>query len=154
MRTYTVHEPPSPPADRIDRAEKLVFIKEGFSWIAAFFGPLWMLAHKLWWALLAYVLLSGSLQLFTKATGVDTALVMFAVNLLVGFEADTLRRWALDRKGWRMLGTVSGRNTEEAERRFFDGWLPSQPIIAPSNGARAEARRKWPIVGSLLGARG
>ena len=30
MRTYTVHEQPNPPADRIDRAEKLVFIKDGF----------------------------------------------------------------------------------------------------------------------------
>jgi len=26
---YTVHEPPNPPADRLDRAERLVFIKDG-----------------------------------------------------------------------------------------------------------------------------
>ena len=56
MLTFTVHEPPDPPADRIDRAEKLVFIKDGFSWIAAVFGPLWMIFHRLWWALLGFLL--------------------------------------------------------------------------------------------------
>ena len=50
---------------------------------------------------------------------------MLGLNLLIGFEADTLRRWALDRSGWRMLGSVSGRTVAECERRFFDGWLPS-----------------------------
>ena len=35
MLTFTVHEPPNPPADRVDRAESLVFIKDGFSWAAA-----------------------------------------------------------------------------------------------------------------------
>jgi Protein of unknown function (DUF2628) len=155
MLTFTVHEPPAPPADRIDRAEQLVFIKDGFAWMAALFGPLWMLTHRLWWALLGYLLLTGSLQVAQKAVGLDEnigGLVMLAVNLLVGFEADTLRRWALDRRGWHMLGTVSGRNADECERRFFDGWLPSQPLIAPSRD-RAAPRRKWPVIGSLLGAR-
>jgi hypothetical protein len=155
MLTFTVHEQPNPPADRIDRAEKVVFVKDGFSWMAALFAPLWMLVHRLWWALLGYVVLSALLQGVEMALGLDentAGLPVFALNLLVGFEADTLRRWTLDRKGWRTLGTVSGRNIEECERRFFDGWLPSQPIITPSGGATAPPR-KWPVIGSLLGAK-
>jgi Protein of unknown function (DUF2628) len=135
MLTYTVHEPPDPPADRIDRAEKLVFIKDGFSWAAAFFGPLWMIVHRLWWALLGFVLITGSLQLLVRLAGIDqgwVTLAGFAVNLLVGFEADTLRRWALERRGWRMLGAVSGRTYAECERRFFEAWLPTQPILTPA----------------------
>jgi hypothetical protein len=135
MLTFTVHEPPDPPADRIDRAEKLVFIKDGFSWAAALFGPLWMIVHRLWWALLGFVVIVGSLQLIGKLAVVDQrwmALAGFAVNLLVGFEADTLRRWALERRGWRMLGAVSGRTFDECERRFFEAWLPAQPILTPS----------------------
>jgi hypothetical protein len=154
MRTYTVHEQPSPPADRIDRAEKLIFIKDGFSWLALIFGPLWLLVHRLWWPLLGYALLAGGLQMVHRLLRVDVGLVMMAINLLLAFEADTLRRWALDRKGWHVLATVSGRTAEEAERRFFDGWLPSQPIITPSRDSGATPRRRWPIVGSLLGARG
>jgi Protein of unknown function (DUF2628) len=147
MLTFTVHEPPDPPADRIDRAEKLVFVKDGFSWAAAAFGPFWMLAHRLWWALLGFVLLTGSLQLIGRFTTADQrwlGLIMFAVNLLVGLEADTLRRWALDRRGWQMLGSVSGRNSAECERRFFEAWLPAQPILMPATSSAATS-------GGLLG---
>ena len=40
-------------------------------------------------------------------------------------------RWALERRGWRTLGSVSGKTAAECERRFFEAWLPGQPIIAP-----------------------
>ncbi len=135
MLTYTIYEPPNPPADRIDRAERLVFIKDGFSWAAAIFGPFWMLVHRLWWALLGYVVLSGLLELAGRVTALDRrwlGLAGFAVNLLIGLEADTLRRWALERRGWRMLGAVTGRGLPDCERRFFDAWLPSQPILTPA----------------------
>ncbi len=156
MLTFTVHEPPNPPADRIERADKLVFVKDGFSWLAALFAPLWMLVHRLWWALLGYVLVLvalRSMQEFGVFNESTTGLMIFALNLLVGFEADTLRRWALDRKGWQMLGSVSGRTVDECERRFFDGWLPSQPIIKSSGDGTSPPRRRWPVIGSLMGAR-
>jgi hypothetical protein len=98
MLTFTVHEPPNPPADRIERADKLVFVKDGFSWLAALFAPLWMLVHRLWWALLGYVLVLvalRSMQEFGVFNESTTGLIIFALNLLVGFEAHTLRRWAL-----------------------------------------------------------
>jgi uncharacterized protein DUF2628 len=135
MLTFTVHEPPDPPADRIDRAERLVFIKDGFTWAAAIFGPLWMLVHRLWWALLGYVLLAGTFELVGRMSVLDRrwlGLAGFAVNLLIGLEADTLRRWALERRGWRVLGVVTGRTLDECERRFLEAWLPAQPILTPS----------------------
>jgi hypothetical protein len=147
MLTFTVHEPPDPPADRIDRAEKLIFIKDGFSWAAAVFGPLWMIVHRLWWALLGFVLIVGSLQLIGKAVAIDQrwiGLAGFALNVLVGFEADTFRRWALNRRGWHMLGAVSGKTYAECERRFFEAWLPAQPIITPAAPSR-------PMGGGLFG---
>ncbi|HJZ44024.1 MAG TPA: DUF2628 domain-containing protein [Hyphomicrobiaceae bacterium] len=147
MLTFTVHEPPDAPADRIDRAERLVFVKDGFSWAAAVFGPLWMIFHRLWWALLGFVLITGGLQLIGKFTAADQrwlGLATFAINVLVGFEADALQRWALERRGWRMLGAVSGRNLAECERRFFEAWLPAQPILTPSAPSR-------PMNGGLLG---
>lgn len=156
MLTYTVHEPSDPPADRIDRAERLVFIKEGFTWSAAFFGPLWLLAHRLWWALLGWGVLALGLQAAQKAAFVSettAGFVALGINLLLGFEADSLRRWTLQRRGWRMLGTVSGRNAEECERRFFENWLPSQPIITPSRDDASSGGRRWPVLGSLMGAR-
>lgn len=149
MQTYTVYEPPNPPADRVDRAESLVFVKDGFSWLAALFAPLWMLAHRLWWPLLGYIVANIALQAVQWLTGVSPdlwVLTGLALNLLVGFEAGTLRAWTLERRQWRNLGAVSGRSLEECERRFLDAWLPSQPIIAPATGSGR--------LGGLLTARG
>ena len=149
MLTFTVHEPPNPPADRVDRAESLVFVKDGFSWSALLFGPLWLLAHRLWWPLLGYVVLAGGLQAVQWLTALDRGWLTFAtiaLHLLVGLEGGALRVRALDRRGWQNLGAVTGKTLAECERRFFEAWLPTQPIIAsrPGPGAgTAKGSRGW-----------
>ena len=161
MLTFTVNEPSNPPADRIDRAASLVFVKDGFSWLAALFTPFWLLANRLWWPFLAYVVLSGFLELVRWAVALDAGWITMAVisvHLLIGLEADALRRWGLERGGWRTLGSVSGRNAAECERRFFDAWLPDQPVIAPAAGVGGSGRAaavpgRTPVIGSLQGIR-
>jgi len=159
MLTFTVHEPPRPPADRIDRAESLAFVKDGFSWLAALFSPIWLLVHRLWWPLLGYVVLSVTFELVRWSGIIDSdwiSLAYIGLHLLIGFEADTLRRWSLDRNDWRTLGSVSGRNAAECERRFFEEWLPGQPLIVPASGSKplsGAPGRSTPVIGSLLGAR-
>jgi hypothetical protein len=156
MRTYTIHERPDPAADRVDRAEGLVFVKDGFSWMAALFAPPWLLLHRLWWPLLAYVVVAAAFQLVQLTDTFDKrwlGLAVFALNVLVGFEADTLRRWGLERRGWRVVGTVSGKTAAECERRFFDAWLPTQPILAAGTQARQPPSGGWWRMGGLLGAR-
>ena len=156
MRTYTIHERPDPAADRIDRAEALVFVKDGFSWPAALFAPIWLIVHRLWWPLLGYILVSIALQVPQQLFDVDQrwlGLAGLAVNLLIGFESDTLRRWGLERRGWHTVGMVSGKTAVECERRFFDAWLPAQPILATSSPSQqSSSAGRWGI-GGLLGAR-
>jgi hypothetical protein len=133
MLTFTVHEQPNPPADRIDRAERLTFVRDGFSWTAALFAPVWLLAHRLWWPFLGYLAAEGVIELVRQSELLHpgwTTLAAIGISLLIGLEAGTLRRWSLDRRGWTTLGSVSGRNTEDCERRFYDTWLPSQPVLA------------------------
>jgi len=52
--------------------------------------------------------------------------------LLVGFEAATLRRFALARRGWQSLGLVVGDDLDAAERRFYDAWIRNETPAAPS----------------------
>ena len=132
MRVYTVHEPPvmpdRPPPSLLERAESLVFVKEGFSWPAFLFSPLWLIWHRMWhvlaiWAA-AFILSQGLIA----ALGLGDAIAGWAaltLDLILGFEGGELRRWTLDRKGWRLLGAVSGRRLDECERAFFADWLPS-----------------------------
>ena len=49
-------------------------------------------------------------------------MVELLISFLVGFEASTLRRFTLARRGWKNVGVVGGDDVEAAERRFFDAW--------------------------------
>ncbi len=129
MKFFTVHEPPDAPTDRIDRAETLRFIGDGYVKAAVIFGPLWLLANQLWLAFLGYVGIVAVIGIVVFAFGLSPAwisLMVGALNIWLGFEAAGLQRWALERSGWANLGTVSGRTIEESERRFLEGWLPGQ----------------------------
>ena len=144
MLTYTVHEPAEASSGRIDRAERLAFVKDGFSWRAAVFAPIWMIVHRLWWALLGYVAVVALLGWLGSMLAPGwTTLAMPALHLLIGLEAGTLRRWQLARRGWRTAGSVTGRTADECERRFFDLWLPTQPVsaAAPAGPSSGEGTR-------------
>jgi hypothetical protein len=133
--TYTVHEAPEPPADRLDRAEALAFVKEGFSVWAAAFPPIWLIVNRLWLVLAFYVSAAALIEVLFWALDIGqrpAAIVMGALHLLIGFEGDALKRWTLARKGWHMIGSVNGRNAEDCERRFLDSWLAEQPAIRAS----------------------
>ncbi len=135
MATYTVHEPSTAPADRLDRAEELVFVKDGFSWTAAFLTPFWMLANRLWLPLLGYIALLGAIELMVWALGLDARMTVYAalaLSLICGFESGSIRHWTLERQGYGMVGSVNGRNAAECERRFFEAWLPDQPYVRAS----------------------
>lgn len=132
MVTFTVHEPPAPPADRIDRADALQFVKDGFSWLTALFPLLGFAQQSLWLAAAGYVVALAGLGALLNALAVDPAwiaLLVTALNIYLGFELSTVKRWTLDQGGWRTLGTVTGRSIAECERRFMESWLPAQPAV-------------------------
>ena len=72
-----------------------------------------------------------------------------ALHLLVGFEADAIQRWTLDRAGYSMIGSVSGRTQSDCERRFLETWLPQQPVLAMHAG---EGQGRVPARGTLASA--
>ncbi|MCB1521236.1 MAG: DUF2628 domain-containing protein [Hyphomicrobiaceae bacterium] len=144
MTAYTVHEPPNPAMDRIDRADAMVFLKDAFSWSAFLLGPIWLLANRLWLALVGYVAgavaVGGALQAIGADPGATVA-ALFGINAVIGYEAHLLRAAKLTSSGWSMLGTITGTSIAECERRFFEQWLPAQPVLrtATAGGPAANA---------------
>ena len=57
-----------------------------------------------------------------------------------------IERWFFDNKGWNTIGSVTGRNLAECERRFFEAWLPAQPVISASkSGSGQRGGGGWPF---------
>jgi hypothetical protein len=136
VAVYTVHEPPEGRSGRLERAESLVFVKDGFSWAAALFAPIWLLLQRQWLAFLGYIVTAIAIGAGLAALDAEhwTGFALLGLHLLIGFEADSLRRRRLDRRGWRLVGTVTGPRLVDCERRFFEDWLPRQPLLEPGNG--------------------
>src|SRR6266540_889460 len=111
--------------------------RDGFAWGAFLVAPLWMLRHRLWLALVLYIVVAGAIgagAAFYHVPAGITAAVAFLLSLLLGFEASSVRRWSLTRRRWTNVGVVIGDDVEVAERRFFDAWIrrPSAPAGAPA----------------------
>ena len=93
------------------------------------FGPFWLISHRLWLALIGWIAVLATVDFALKALGAGGMAVLlanFLIALLMGFEADSLRRWTLSRSNWRQLDIVVGDDEESAERRFFDRWTARQ----------------------------
>jgi hypothetical protein len=152
MAVYTVHEPPRRNDDALAHTERFAFVRDGFSWPAFLFAPLWMIRHRLWLALIVYLLVVSALGAATRVLGAgDWVLAIgLLVALLVGFEASTLRRYGLARRRWKILGVVVGDDLESAERRFFDAWVVGRvprPAPTPSASGPAVPAPSGPIIG-------
>jgi hypothetical protein len=141
MAVYTVHEPPlRAGAGSAPEPERFIFVRDGFSFWALLFGPLWMLRHRMWLVLLGYLVVVAALAVVLRLHGTAAAgtIVWALLALLIGFEAGTLRRFALARRGFRNIGLVVGDDLELAERRFFDSWVGKDSEVgkaAPASGA-------------------
>src|SRR5690242_14388211 len=102
MTTFTLHLPrdarPGDPA-ALEEAE---LVKDTFSWGAFFFTFLWFFFHRLWLAGLSVLVLvfafGGLMEVLNvhEAAGAAAGLLL---QVLIGFEANSLRRWTLARRG-------------------------------------------------------
>ncbi len=139
LKSFSVHEQPNPAADRIDRAEALEFVKDGFAFPAFLLPPVWFAARGIWLATLAYLAIVGAIVAITTWLGlppITPLLAILAAHLVCGAEADEVQRTHLEARGWTTIGHVTGTGPLDCERRFYDHWLPAAPM---STGPRPSA---------------
>jgi hypothetical protein len=154
MAVYTVHEPPARAGiSSAPEPERFVFVRDGFSLWALLLGPLWMLRHRMWLVLLGYIVVVVALAVVLHLHGTPTAgtVVWALLALLIGFEAGTLRRFGLARRGYRNIGLVVGDDLELAERRFFDSWVGKAGPAAGAAPALASSPRAPHPASDVLG---
>jgi hypothetical protein len=145
VTVYSVYEPPTEAPDLAERAARLAFVKEGFSWPALFVPILWLLYYRMWIEFILLVLVYVALQWAFGTDPQGQALAgwaSLAIGVLFAFEASDLRTLSLERRGYRLAGVASGRGRTEAERSFFHAWLPQQARNAKGPERGPEPRRE------------
>jgi Protein of unknown function (DUF2628) len=145
VTVYSVYEPPTQAPDLALRADRLAFVKEGFSWIAFLVPLLWLIFYRMWVEFILLALVYVVLQLALGGSGPGHTLVgwaSLAIAVLFAFEANDLRAASLVRRGYRLVGVASGRGRTEAERSFFSVWLPEQARTARGPQRTHEPRRE------------
>ena len=108
MRSYTAHL-------RDGRAP--VLIREGWSWGAALFGPLWLLVERSWIPLLLEAASLGLAEALLPDRFWAAALAgLFLFNGLLGRD---LARWSLERRGYALGSVVLATDRDAALLRLF-----------------------------------
>jgi Protein of unknown function (DUF2628) len=130
MPVYTVHAPVTNKVD-LRTTDRFTFVRDGFHVWAALFGVVWLAWHRLWLALIGWIVLMIAVDVAMVGLGVGVVTVFLVdclLALLLGLEAASLERWTLSRRNWRQLDIVVADDEEAAERRFFDRWTTKQRV--------------------------
>jgi hypothetical protein len=150
LKTFVVFEPAGGARGR-GAADRVVVLREKFSWPALFFAPFWLLWHGLWVGFFGWVLVGCVIAALAIALDLDTRAAVPALllpNFLLAFEASELRRRKLLRQGFREAGVIVADDLEAAERRYFAA-SDAQPEagVPPSSASVPTAPSSNAIVG-------
>jgi Protein of unknown function (DUF2628) len=117
MATWLAYQPPEDTADAA--AQKTVFIKDGLSLGALAIPAIWLLFRRMWVVFLAWLAASIAIALLIPSLGPVVALLSTVFTIGFALEANTLRGWTLERKGYRLVGIVDADTRDDAEVRHF-----------------------------------
>ncbi len=136
MRTYSVHHKQPIPQATADYADGAVFVREGFAVFAFLFHIFWFAYRGMWIVLVLYLAASMATSMVVNLMGLDPLsglAVVTALNLIIGFEANDLRRWTLARNDYELIAIVRARSLVEAEEKYFS-WVLSESRSGKSSG--------------------
>src|SRR3569832_724223 len=110
MPVYTVHAPITAGTD-LRSTDRFVFVRDGFHFWAALLGVIWLAWHRLWLALIGWIIVVVAVDVILLKLGIGRGTVFCAdvlLAILLGFEASSLERWSFSRGNWRQLDIVVG----------------------------------------------
>jgi Protein of unknown function (DUF2628) len=109
VRFYTAH---------IRSGATPVLVREGFSWGALFFGPLWLAAHRVW--IPAVLSLAAFVLIVVLTHGGLATTLLTALMVLIGLSAHDLHRWSLDHRGYVLSQVVTARDELEGMAQLLE----------------------------------
>jgi hypothetical protein len=121
MASFVVMEPPV--GTGMEAAERTVFVRDGFSFLALIVPVFWLLFHRLWFEAGLVLATSVALGLAGQHWDMSGAAIFlsFLVSVLVSLEGNNWRVTALRRRGYVEKGVIEAADRSEAETRYFTG---------------------------------
>lgn len=122
MNLYTVHYRQESENSLTGLAQDVVLVKDGFNWSAVFLPSVWFLSKKMWLVFAIYLVIQAVLLIIVFWAELPSdvlTITKITGNLILGFEANNLQRWSLERSRYRERETVAARDIVGAEHRFF-----------------------------------
>jgi hypothetical protein len=158
MVTYTLHVPAGARPGDPDALERAELVKDGFAWGAFVFTFFWFFVQRLWLAglgvligLIAFAAVLEVLDVHPLAGFVAQLLL----NLLIGLEANSLKRWTYARRSRPAVAIVTASGRDEAEEKAFAQWLadpgPSRPVLTASARPMAPGAASYPGPEPVIG---
>lgn len=108
MRFWTIHM-------RANAAP--VLVREGFSWTALLFGPLWLAWHRAW--IPAALDLAASILIGVLTSEPATAVLVLGQAVLIGLSGHDLRRWSVRLHGYQLTHVIAAATETEALGRLL-----------------------------------
>lgn len=110
-------------------AEDVILVKDGISYPAFFFAPLWMIHHRMWREFFAFILAFFVLIFFKDKellTGNDVFSAYLAFAVMLGVNANYWYSRGLVNKGYEFRGCIFGKSSEQAKVKFIDNYLEDE----------------------------
>jgi hypothetical protein len=94
-----------------------VLVREGFSWGALIFGPLWLLVHRAWIA--GILALCAGVLIGAIPAREPRLLAELALAWALGLFGHDLWRWSLARRGYSLAHVVAAADRDAAFARLL-----------------------------------
>ena len=102
--------------------EGLVFIKEGFNWLAFIAPPIWAAYNKVWGALVALIvglLCLGWLLIFMGFNFDGLIVLYLSVTIIFGWIANDLKTHQLKKEGYTFRSILYGESKDHITAQFY-----------------------------------
>lgn len=111
-----------------------MLVREGFSWGALFFGPLWLAAHRSW--IPAVLSVVAAVLMIFVTSGELAVVLLTALALLLGLSGHDLRRWSLAHRGFLLAQVVAAHSEAEAFAELLTRRPDLKGAFLPPEAAR------------------
>ncbi len=126
MKTFCIYLPP----DNMDNHSGAVFLPDDKPYFALLAPPIWLAWHRLWWALLIYLVIISAILLLILTPYRDAAVFISLIpGIYIWLEGHKLIHQRYELQGWIFQGVVGANSLDDAELKYYSYSQKNQSTV-------------------------